>query len=65
MGFEPVLDDGLVVTYLRRDSELGVCVVVLDSRSEEIGDEEVIQNLYLHRISLADFWNLYDATGEP
>jgi hypothetical protein len=64
MGFQPVLDQNQIVTYLRRDTKVGVCVVTFDIREEDVWQEQLIQYLDLHQINLAEFWNLYDTTPD-
>jgi len=64
LGFRPILDDRVFTTYYRLDTERGVCVIVVDAGLNEIWQEALINELDLHGVSLADFWNLYDATGD-
>ena len=64
MGFQPVLDDGLYLTYFRIDTERGVCMIVIDARSDDVSETELVRELDYYGVSLADFWNQYDATGE-
>jgi hypothetical protein len=64
MGFQAVLDDNLLTTYFRVDTEHGVCVIPIDSQSDEVWEEGLVQYLDFYRIDLAEFWNRYDATAE-
>jgi len=62
LGFRVVLDDGLFLTYLRTDTDRGVCVITLDVRFPEIAQGPLVAELDYYGISLAEFWNAYDST---
>jgi hypothetical protein len=64
MGFQIVLDESPFVTYLRLDTDNGVCVVIIDTREDEVWEENLVRTLDYYGVSLAEFWNLYDTTGE-
>jgi hypothetical protein len=64
LGFQAVLDDGPFLTYMRIDTDRGVCVITLDVRSPEISQGPLVADLDYYGISLADFWNAYDATAD-
>lgn len=62
LGFQAVLDEGIYLTYFRLDTDVGVCVITFDVRLPEIGQQQLVMQLDYYGISLAEFWNLYDAT---
>jgi hypothetical protein len=64
MGFQAVLDDGLYLTYLRIDTDRGVCTITIDVREDEVWEEQLVKYLDYYGLSLADFWNLYDKTSD-
>ena len=64
MGFQAVLDEGPILTYFRLDTERGVCMFSLDASEDEVWQEQLVHQLDYYGISLAEFWNLYDATSD-
>ena len=60
MGFQVVLDDSLFLSFLRMDTDRGVCVITIDVRDAEISREPLAIELDYFGISLAEFWNLYE-----
>jgi hypothetical protein len=62
MGFQPSSGHRTLPLLHASDTELGVCVIAIDEMDDDIWEEELIHTLDYYGISLAEFWNLYDAT---
>jgi hypothetical protein len=60
MGFDPTVQAGSFVRFLRFTSAGELVVIILDSSEEVVEEQHLVRSLPRGNVDLAEFWNHFD-----